>query len=94
VIDCRHEPPIPTCRLCHLAGRFPWPPAAVPSSPARCRYLGAIAVGLRGCESCTGRVQLKEFPCALRLGQGSGGAAAPRLDCPPGRDCPGYQPAE
>jgi hypothetical protein len=73
-----------------LAGRgeFPTAVAAAPA-PARCAHLGVEPVGLIDCPTCTGRVRLKAFPCALGLGEA--GLAVPSRHC--GLHCPGYTPA-
>jgi hypothetical protein len=69
-------------------GEFPAAVAAAPA-PARCRHLGAESVGLIDCPTCSGRVRLKAFPCALGLGEA--GLAVPSRHC--GLHCPGYAPA-
>jgi hypothetical protein len=97
------NPPAPRCRGCQIAGLVPFlddmPPPDSPvalgefpaaaSAPTRCTRLGTEPVGLRDCPTCTGRVRLKAFPCALGLGEA--GLAVPSRHC--GLHCPGYTPA-
>lgn len=72
------------------AGQFPTGAAPTTAAvPLTCRHLGAETTGERVCPTCRGNVRLKEFTCALGMGAGHGGRAAPAQDCGPGR-CPGY----